>query len=166
MNNLPVFGRVPQVGMVLDDIVTDTNDEVGPVKSAGNVVVGLQSDCAQAQVVGTGHDALCHEGCGNRYIKCLGEGDQLFRTTRAYHAIAGHNDWVLGIGNYLGSLHDLGSRRIGWRGKLYMQRLLGGLHLGNVLREIDEACAGLLYLRELKCLANNFRDVFRLQDLR
>ena len=56
-----VGARVPHVGVVLDHVVADADDNVGLLECEPRQVARLQPDGAQRQVVGKGHDAFRHE---------------------------------------------------------------------------------------------------------
>ena len=113
-----------------------------------------------------GNGALGHEGRSNRDVELLCEGDQVLGGLGTDHAVAGHDQRVRRDGYNLGSLFDLRSgRHRGHRPLHFQRRLAVEVHLGDVFRKIDKACAGFLCLRLLEGLAYDLRNVFRFTNL-
>ena len=65
--------RVPEAWMVFDDIVTDSNDEVCPVETAGDEIVCLQTDTQKRESMGPRNAAFAHKSVRNRNIRHLRE---------------------------------------------------------------------------------------------
>ena len=51
VDDLLVLRRVPEVWVVLDHVVADTDDHVGSIESAGDIVVRLEADGSKTQRV-------------------------------------------------------------------------------------------------------------------
>ena len=59
--------------MVFDDIIADSDDEVCPIKSAGDEIVCLQTDTQKREPMGPGNAPFAHKGVRNRNIRHLCE---------------------------------------------------------------------------------------------
>ena len=51
MKNGAVARRLPQVGVVLHQVIADTNDYIGLVKTAADIIIRLQTGTAQCATV-------------------------------------------------------------------------------------------------------------------
>ena len=166
VDDLAVLVRVPAVRVILDHVVADADDHVGPIEAARDDVAGLQSDRAEPERMRERHHALGHERIDHRDVQPLGEADQVVRGAGANHAVAGQDQRVGRGGKNLRRLADrlgLGQRP---HGMLHHQRRFPvDFHLRDVFRKVDEAHARLLGLGLLERLADHLGDGLGLEDL-
>ena len=73
VDDLPILVRMPEVRVVLDHVVPDTDDDVRAVKAARDVVVSLQANGAEAERVRRRDRALRHERRSNRNVQSVDE---------------------------------------------------------------------------------------------
>src|SRR5258706_3215048 len=160
-----VVVRIAHVGVVLDHVVADADHDVRLLEGEPRQVARLQADGSEAQLVGERHDALGHEGVGHRDLQQLREAHQRIGRALADHGVAREDDRILRRRDQFRGVIDLGLGRDGRIGRLHRDRLLVDLHLGDVLREIDEGSARLLGLRDLEGLAHDLGRDLGLEDL-
>ena len=111
------------------------------------------------------NQALGHEGIGNRKAQQVDETAQRLGCALPDDAVARQHDRKLRLADQLCSLLDLLVGRCRVVGRLHVDRLSLDFHLGDVLRKVDEAAAGLLGLRDLERLAHDLWNDVRRQHL-
>ena len=145
--------------MVLHHVVSHAYDEVSLPEAAVVVVMGLQPRRAQKQRMRGGHGALGHERRHHGDVEFLGEGDESLGRSHADDPVPRHDE--RNVGRVDKGRHALEIRRIGIArpGALPAQGLETlHFHLGDVLRQLDEAGAGTLRLGDLESLAHDLGD--------
>ncbi len=154
--------RVPAARGVLDEVVADRDDEVGPVEPGHDVVAGLQPDGHQRQVRAVVDRALAHERDGDRDVEALRERPERLRRLPPEDAVSGEHDRPVGIGDDPGRVGDRVLRRLGQVGprRLERARRVAGLgrHRGEVLGQLDVGRPGLLELGHPERLADDLGD--------
>ena len=165
MHDLLLFVRVPLLGVVLDHVVAEGDHEVGLLhEDRGIVGLGAEADRVDA-LLGVHVDAtLRHERADDANSGLLDETAKLLGGTSADTAVAGEDDGPLCTAYRLpSSIDDLvvGNRapEPAWLDGLAL-RLTGG----DVLRQLNEAGAGLLSPREPDGFANDLGNVVGVID--
>ena len=166
VDDFAVFVFVPEVGVVFDHVVPDTDDHIRTIKSAGHVVVGLKSHRTQAVRMRGRHRALGHERGSHGHVELLGESDQLSTGVMTDDTITGHDDRITCGRNDLRRLVDLALRRRWGASALHFQRALFRFHPGYVFGKLYETYAGFLRFRLFECFANHFGNDLGCEDRR
>ena len=66
VNNSTITRWVPKIWVVLHNIVTNTDNDIGIGETTVGVVIRLQAHTAQGHWMTEGHHTFCHKGIGNR----------------------------------------------------------------------------------------------------
>ena len=149
-------------GRVLDEVVADRDDQVGPVEAGQHVVARLEADRHQRQVRAVVHRPLAHERDGHRHVQAAGEPSQGARGVPAQHAVAGQDDGSRRRGDEPGRVVQGLLGRLGEVGVSGDQRSQVGRRLeprgGDVLRQLDVGRAGFGQLGHAERLAHDLGD--------
>ncbi len=116
VQNPPGALRIPQPGMIFDDIVADGQHQICGVEPAGDVIPGLQTHRRQGLGLGVGNAPLAHEGFGHADAGGGAEVRQGLAGAAADHAVTGQDQGAAGRPDQLGGFGQSLFGRIGGRG--------------------------------------------------
>ena len=156
--------RVPGFRGVLDQVVADADDEVGPVEAGQDVVARLEPDRHEREVRPVVDGALAHERGGDRDVQAAREVAQVGRCVASEHAVAGQDQRPLRGRQQPGRVGDGVVGRFGEVGPARDERpgpavaVVRDGHRGEVLGQLDVGRAGLLEGGDAECLADDLRD--------
>ena len=153
-------------GRLLDRVVADGDDQVGPVDCLVDVVPLRQGSRAQIEIVTAGHGALAHLGVEEGYLRA---GDEVRQSGAQAGAAGGgsqHDQRTLRLEDHLGGAVE----RQGRRHRLFdrMRRHHGEIRdllAGDVLRQFQVNRPRSLFHRHAEGVANQRRDGARAYDL-
>ena len=88
--------------MILDQVVSDTHNDIGAAETDTDVVVRLQAGAGQRSAIAKRYDTLCHKGIGDRYIELFGKFSKVLPGATAHHTVTGKDHWITRFGNQRG----------------------------------------------------------------
>src|SRR5690625_162168 len=164
--------------MDFDGVFTEdgevAGDAVVPARSDGHDQVAVQdglvgvgrtvhAEHADGEGVVFWEDALAEEGGGDGNLERLCELQELFFGTCQHGAVAGQDEWLLGLGEGLGDVLDGLAIAVLWRGiagQVELDVVVG--HKGgggDVFGHVDEDDAWASALRQVEGFFDDARDV-------